>query len=71
MQEQLALVIQERTGLDEDMARQVATVAIDFLKTQLPPPLAPLLDGQAPDLGSLGGLGNLGGLGGLFGPRGS
>jgi hypothetical protein len=75
MREQLAGQIRERTGLDEAMALQVADVAIEFLKGQVPPALAPCLEGQPPDLshlgsltGQLGGLG--GGLGGLFGKRG-
>ena len=62
MHDELAAVIRERTGLDEATAAQVATVAIDFIKAKLPPQVAPLLDGQAPDLGSLGGL-----FGGIFG----
>lgn len=77
MREQLANAIRERTGLDEAMALQVADVAIQFLKEKLPPALAPVLDGQPPDLSDpgallsqLGGLGGqLGGLGGLFGRR--
>jgi hypothetical protein len=78
VREQLAAVIRERTGLDEVMALQVAEVALEFIKGKLPPALAPVVDGQAPDLsdpgallGQLGGLGGqLGGLGGLFGRRG-
>ena len=77
MREQLANVIRERTGLDEAMALQVAGVALDFIKEKLPPELAPIVDGQAPDLsnpgallGHLGSLGSqLGGLGNLFGRR--
>jgi len=77
MREQLAAKIRERTGLDEAMALQCADVALGFLKEQLPPALAPVVDGQSPDLsdpgallGQLGGLGGqLGGLGGLFGRR--
>jgi hypothetical protein len=56
--------IRERTGLDEAKASQVATVAIDFIKTKLPEQVAPLLDGQAPDAGSLGNV-----LGGFFGKK--
>ena len=71
MRDELAKVIQARAGLDEATAQQVAGVAIDYLKTRLPPALAPFLDAEVPDLGSLtqgfGGLG--GGLGGLFGQR--
>ena len=74
MREQLAAAIHERTGLDEAMALQVADVALGFIREKLPPALAPVLDGQTPDLSDpgalLGGLGGqLGGLGGLFGRR--
>jgi hypothetical protein len=77
VQEQLANVIRERTGLDEAMALQVAGVALEFIKDKLPPELAPIVDGQPPDLSNpgaiLGQLGTLGGqlgdLGGLFGRR--
>ena len=65
MQDELVKVIQERTGLDEGMAQQVATAVIDFLKTKLPPELAPLLEGGMPNIADAGGL-----LGGLFGGRG-
>lgn len=78
MREQLAAAIRERTGLDEAMALQVAEVALEFIKGKLPPALAPVVDGQPPDLsdpgallGQLGGLGSqFGGLGSLFGRRG-
>ena len=76
MREQLASVIQERAGLDEAKALQVADVAIEFMKGQVPPAFAPCLEGGAPDLSKLdlaqlGGLGGqLGGLGGMFGRRG-
>jgi hypothetical protein len=77
VREQLANAIQERTGLDEAMALQAASVALEFIKEKLPPELAPIVDGQPPDLsnpgailGQLGALGSqLGGLGGLFGRR--
>ena len=64
MRDELASAIRERTGLDEAMAQQVAGVALEFIKERVPPELAPLLDGQPPDLGGLGGA-----LGGLFGKR--
>ena len=64
MQQELVKVIQERTGLDEGMAQQVATVVIDFLKTKLPPELAPMLEGGMPSAGDAAGL-----FGGLFGGR--
>jgi hypothetical protein len=46
------------------VAQQAATTVIDFLKTKLPPELAPLLEDGAPDVSTAGGL-----LGGLFGGR--
>jgi hypothetical protein len=75
MRDQLAGVIRERTGLDEATALQVAEVALEFIKEKLPPALAPVVDGQPPDLSDpgalLGQLGGMGGqLGGLFGRRG-
>jgi hypothetical protein len=71
MREQLAAAITARTGLDEAMALQAADVALGFIKEKLPPALAPVLDGQSPDLSDPGALlGQLGGLGGLFGRRG-
>jgi hypothetical protein len=78
MREQLAGVIRERTGLDEAMALQVAEVALDFIKGKLPPALAPVVDGQQPDLSDPGALlsqlgaqgGQLGSMGNLFGQRG-
>jgi hypothetical protein len=77
VREQLASAIRERTGLDEAMSLQVADVALGFIREKLPPALAPVLDGQPPDLsdpgallGQLGSLGSqFGGLGGLFGRR--
>jgi hypothetical protein len=78
MREQLASAIRERTGLDEAMSLQVADVALGFIREKLPPALAPVVDGQPPDLSDPGALlgqlgafgGQFGGLGGLFGRRG-
>jgi hypothetical protein len=64
MQDEFIKVIQERTGLDESMAQQVATAVMDFLKTKFPPELAPMLEGGTPNIADAGGL-----LGGLFGRR--
>ena len=63
MREQLAAAICERTGLDEAMALQVAEVALEFIKGKLPPALAPVVEGQSPDLSGSGAL--LGQLGGI------
>lgn len=64
MQQELVKVIQDRTGLDEATAQQVATVVIDFLKTKLPPQIASMLEGGAPDASAASGM-----LGNLFGGR--
>lgn len=64
MRDQLAKGIQERVGLDEAAAQQAAGVAIDFIKAQRPPELAPMLEGQPPTVSDAGGL-----LGKLFGRR--
>ena len=52
MLDELARVIQERTGLDEAMSQQVAQVAIEFMKSKVPPQFSGLLDGQNVDLGA-------------------
>jgi len=56
MEEQLAKVIQERVGLNEEQSRQAARTALEFLKERLPQ-VAPLIDGL--DTQGLGGLGGL------------
>lgn len=65
MREELARLVQERVGLDEATALQVATVAVEYLKSKLPAEMAPLLEGQPTNVADLGGL-----LGGMFGKRG-
>jgi hypothetical protein len=65
VRDELAKIISERTGLEAGMAEQAATVAIDFIKSKLPPEMAGMLDG---DMSSLGGGGGM--LGGLFGGQG-
>jgi hypothetical protein len=64
MRDELARLVQERVGLDEATALQVADVAVEFLKSKLPAELAPLLEGQTTSLPDVGGL-----LGGIFGRR--
>lgn len=85
MRDELVRTIRERTGLDEGMAEQVVTVVVDYLRTQLPPEIAPMLamvlggdaagpEGGAPATGESGApaIPDVGGLlGGMFGPRGS
>lgn len=65
--DELVKTIMEKTGLPEAQARQVAQVAVDFIKEKLPEPLAGQLDkilagGGAEDLLKKG-------LGGLFGGK--
>jgi hypothetical protein len=68
MRDELIRIIQEKTGLDESMAGQVADVAIEYVKSKLPAELHPIIDsGASAESGSLGGI--LGGLGGLLGGR--
>jgi hypothetical protein len=64
MRDELARLVQERAGLDEATALQVADVAFEFLKSKLPAELALLLEGQTTSLPDVGGL-----LGGMFGRR--
>ena len=67
--DELIKVVSEKTGLDQNMARQAAEAVIGFLKDRLPEPLGSQIEGfiggQGGDAGNpLGNLGNLGGLGG-------
>jgi hypothetical protein len=64
MRDELARLVQERVGLDEATAQQVATVALEYLKSKLPPEMAPILEGQSAGAVDFGGL-----LGGMFGKR--
>ncbi|MFN8522496.1 MAG: hypothetical protein U0821_05250 [Chloroflexota bacterium] len=63
MREELAKLVQERVGLDEATALQVADVALELIKSRLPESIQPLLEGG--EGGALGGLGGM--LGGLLG----
>jgi len=62
----LIKTVSEKTGLSEDMAKQVVSVVLDYVKDKLPDSIAgqvdSFLEGNGPDLGSLAG-----GLGGLLG----
>ncbi len=42
--DELAQVIAQRTGLPQDKAQAAAQVAIDFIKSKLPPPIAAQVD---------------------------
>jgi hypothetical protein len=41
---ELVQLLQQKTGLSQDMAQQVANTVVGFLKTKLPGPLASGLD---------------------------
>jgi hypothetical protein len=62
----LVKTVSEKTGLSEDMAKQVVDVVLDYVKGKLPDSIAgqvdAFLEGGSPDLGGLAG-----GLGGLLG----
>ncbi len=62
--DELVNVVVQKTGLPPDQARAAAQAVIDYLKTQLPAPVAGQIDAALQG----GGMGNLSkGLGGLFG----
>ena len=71
--DQLINQITERTGITHDQALQAVNAVVNFLKSQLPAPLAGQIDGL---LGPTGGANlaeqaeqALGGLGGMFGKQ--
>jgi hypothetical protein len=75
--DELIKSIAKKVGISEAQAKQAAEMVINFLKEQLPEPLASqvegVLDGDLSALGDLGDLGDigdaLGGLGGLLGNK--
>jgi hypothetical protein len=69
--DELAKLIQEKTGIPEAQAKTAAETALNFIKERLPEPIASQVDGflgggagGAGGSNPLGDLGNLGGLGG-------
>ena len=42
--DELVTLVQEKTGLSEDKARQAVNVVVDFLKDRLPGPIANQVD---------------------------
>jgi len=68
----LVKLIVERTGLPESMAKEVVSVVLDYLKEQLPDPIAGQIDsllGQGSGDETLDAGDVLGALGGLFGNK--
>lgn len=57
--DELVKIITEKTGINEDQARQAVTLVLDFLKKKLPAPIASQVEGVL--------RGSLPNLGGLFG----
>jgi hypothetical protein len=68
--DELVNLVSQKTGLSEEMSKQVVTIVLDYLKQQLPEPIAGQIDsllqggGDSADLGGL-----VQGLGGLFGSQ--
>jgi hypothetical protein len=65
--DQLIKLVQEKTGISEQQARDAVSTVLGFVKERLPEPLASQIDGvvgggAAGGSNPLGGLGNLGGL---------
>ena len=63
-------MVQEKTGINEQQARDAVQTVIGFLKEKMPEPLASQIDGFLGGGGATGGsnpLGGLGNLGGLTG----
>jgi hypothetical protein len=72
--DKLVRLITAKTGLDENMARQVVEVVVSFLKENTPPPLNKHIDqliaGEITDISQIAGLGQQSGiLGKLFGRK--
>jgi hypothetical protein len=67
--DELIKVVSDKTGLDQNMARQAAEAVIGFLKERMPEPMASQIDGFIGGGGAEGGnpLGNLPNLGGFGG----
>ena len=69
--DELVKAIADKTGLPEEQARVAADAAVDFIKTNLPPPYDKQIDALLEGGDATGGIaGSLTeGLGGLFGKK--
>ncbi len=66
--DELVKLVSQKTGLSEEMSKQAVVVVLDYLKQQLPAPVAGQIDGLLQGGSSSADLGGLAqGLGGLFG----
>lgn len=61
--DELIKLVQQKTGISEDQARQAVTTVLNFLKDRLPQPIASQVDGVLNNPGAAGALG------GLFGKK--
>ena len=67
--DEVVKLVSQKTGLSEEMSKVAVETVLDYLKQQLPGPIAGQLD-NALEGGGLGDLGDLaGGLGGLLGNK--
>ena len=71
--DQVISQITQRTGISEEQARQAVEIVANYLKGQLPAPIAGQVDGilggQSTQQGGDQTQGGLGGLGNLFGSK--
>ncbi|MGD8624902.1 MAG: DUF2267 domain-containing protein [Anaerolineae bacterium] len=66
--DKLVKLVSQKVGISEEQAQQAVTVVLDFLKDNLPAPIASQVDAALK--GDLSGLDDLtGSLGGLFGNK--
>jgi uncharacterized protein (DUF2267 family) len=66
--DKLVKLVSQKVGISEEQAQQAVTVVLDFLKDNLPAPIASQVDAALK--GDLSGLDDLAGsLGGLFGNK--
>lgn len=57
--DELVKLVQQKTGISEEQARQAVTTVINFLKERLPAPIAGQVDGILNNPGVSGALGSL------------
>lgn len=68
--DEVVKLVSQKTGLSEEMSRVAVTTVLDYLKKELPAPLAGQIDSLLSGSGAAGGLGDLAeGLGGFFGKK--
>jgi uncharacterized protein (DUF2267 family) len=66
--DELVKLVSQKAGIGEEQARQAVETVLDFLKKELPQPIAAQVDAALK--GDLGNLGDIAGsLGGMFGKK--